>query len=630
MGGANRDGQEKMLTEVESAFQDDHNLLVQAGTGTGKSLGYLVPMIHACANGEKRGVISTATLALQRQIFNHDVPLVNQVFQEKMGYQADVALLKGWNNYVCQYKLSGTFSEADALFALTDAGQADSAAPSAMGEEILRVRQWAKTCKTGDRDELEPGVNDRIWRQVSLTRRECVGEDCPFWDQCFAQEARAKAAEADVVITNHAILGITATTDSQVLPDYDLLVVDEAHDLAGAVRNSATVEITGNALLQLHRQFERQGVEGVEDMSNVVDSLNQAMGQMEPGLIETGGPKNFGAALQVLSTMVSKAAKELNTKSREGGSAALNLVKNTAADMASVLEFATQDDPTVVRWISLDRDQIPHLYAAPLHVAGKLANRIWSEKTAVLTSATLQIGGTFENSAKASGIALAEKPWQGVDVGSPFDYRKQGILYVAEHLPQPGREGPSEQALAELVALAQASNGGVLGLYSSFKGAQRAAEIMREKTDLEVYCQGEDVIPTLVRKFASHGNACLFGTLSLWQGVDVPGSACRLVVIDRIPFPRPDDPMIRARNRAAEEKRQNAFMQVSIPHAALLLAQGVGRLLRRSDDRGMVAILDPRIRTRQYGTFLVRSLPDFWKTTDPQLARDALKRLSAV
>jgi ATP-dependent DNA helicase DinG len=272
------------------------------------------------------------------------------------------------------------------------------------------------------------------------------------------------------------------------------------------------------------------------------------------------------------------------------------------------------------------------LRVAPLSVAGLLRGRLFECSTAVLTSATLTIGGSFDAMASAWGLAgIDEVKWRGIDVGSPFEHAKAGILYVAAHLPPPGRDGTgSAEQLDEIAALITAAGGRTLGLFSSMRAAKAAAEIMRERLDTPVLCQGEDTTSALVQRFADDAKTSLFGTLSLWQGVDVPGPSLSLVLIDRIPFPRPDDPLLTARQRAVAARGGNGFMAVAASHAALLLAQGAGRLLRRVDDRGVVAVLDSRMATARYGGYLRASLPPFWATTDATRVREALERLRAV
>ncbi|MEJ2579852.1 MAG: ATP-dependent DNA helicase, partial [Kineosporiaceae bacterium] len=272
------------------------------------------------------------------------------------------------------------------------------------------------------------------------------------------------------------------------------------------------------------------------------------------------------------------------------------------------------------------------LHVAPLSVAGLLRERLFATRTVVLTSATLTPGGAFDTTAASLGLpraGAADTPagWRGLDVGSPFDYPKQAILYVARHLPSPGRDGLSPAFLDELTDLVRAAGGRTLGLFSSRRAAEQATEELRERLDTPVLCQGEDMTATLVRRFAGDAQTSLFGTLSLWQGVDVPGPACQLVVIDRIPFPRPDDPLTSARQLAVNRSGGNGFMAVAARHAALLLAQGTGRLIRSGTDRGVVAVLDSRLATARYGSYLRASLPPFWTTTDRAVALDALGRI---
>ena len=311
-----------------------------------------------------------------------------------------------------------------------------------------------------------------------------------------------------------------------------------------------------------------------------------------------------------------------------------------------------------------ERQRPPTLHVAPLQVGGLLAERVFRRRTVVLTSATLAVGGSFEPLARQWGLpgATARHPpavgqaatgaarrrwasgrrghrghggihpglaWSGRDVGSPFDHPRSGILYVARHLPPPGRDGLPPSYLTEIRELIDAAGGRTLGLFSSMRAARQATEELRDVLGQPLLCQGDDATAQLVRQFAEDEATCLFGTLSLWQGVDVPGRALQLVVIDRIPFPRPDDPLASARQRAVAARGGNGFMTVAAAHAGLLLAQGAGRLLRTMEDKGMVAVLDPRLATARYSGFLRASLPPFWATTDPEVARAALRRLAA-
>jgi ATP-dependent DNA helicase DinG len=300
-----------------------------------------------------------------------------------------------------------------------------------------------------------------------------------------------------------------------------------------------------------------------------------------------------------------------------------------------------------VLWLTEGTERLPpRLCVAPLQVWGPMRDKLLSDKAVVFTSATLMLGGDFAAVATSLGLKPSERvttpgagpertetvlPWVGLDVGSPFDYGQQSILYVARHLPQPGRDGLVAAQLDEIVELVDAADGRALGLFSSRRAAEAAAEAVRERLPhLTTLAQGDAQLPELARQFVDDPHTCLFGTLSLWQGLDVPGTTCQLVLIDRIPFPRPDDPLMSARQKAADRAGGNGFMQVAATHAALLLAQGAGRLIRTTSDRGVVAVLDPRLVTARYGSFLKASLPPMWTTTDPALARQALQRLSAA
>ena len=316
------------------------------------------------------------------------------------------------------------------------------------------------------------------------------------------------------------------------------------------------------------------------------------------------------------------------------------------ANLQEIIDVCERlSDPGEDDVVSVSRGQATgraSLQVAPLSVAAAMRGAILEDRTAVLTSATLALGGRFEPAAGEVGLArrgrVAEDEvpaaedsgaWAGIDVGSPFDYRRQGILYTARHLPQPGRDGPSPAMLDHLTELVDASRGGALCLFSSRRGAEIAAEHVRARLDLTVAVQGEDSMANLVRTFRDDEDASLFGTLTLWQGVDVSGRSLRLVTIDRIPFPRPDDPLMSARQERIAQHGGNGFMAVAGQHAALLLAQGAGRLIRRETDRGMVAVLDPRLSTARYGSFLRESMPPLWPTADPEVALGALRRLAS-
>ncbi|MDO4791257.1 MAG: ATP-dependent DNA helicase, partial [Buchananella hordeovulneris] len=637
LGGSQRPGQEQMASAVAAALEDSTHLVVQAGTGTGKSLGYLAPvMLRAVQSGDK-AVVSTATLALQRQILLSDAPRVAKAVEETTGLAPKVAVLKGWQNYVCLHKLSGGYPAEDTLLEVGEgyaASEAFGGATTELGEQVLRARNWAAATDTGDRDDLVPGVSDRAWAQVSTDTSRCLKTACPVRSDCFAENARSTAFAADVVITNHAMLGVAAAGNERVLPEHGALIVDEAHELEGRVRSQNTVSLSAAAVTRVAQTARKQARAVVSPLEEAASLLMAALMDVPDGRL-VGGPDDV---LALALTQVAAAARNVLAgieKPAQAGpdkAAALQLATTALTELIDVAERATSDNVSQgkdVAYVERPRmgEDPPQLVIAPIEVAADVANRLLEGRAAVLTSATLALGGSFEAVAYRLGLNLASEPWRSLDVGSPFDYGKQGILYLARHLPAPTREGTALEAREEMAQLVRASRGGMLGLFSSRRAAEEAAQFLREQVDLPVYCQGEDQLPTLIERFKSEPDSCLVGTLSLWQGVDVPGHACRLVVIDRIPFPRPTDPVIEALGDLARSQRRSDFASVSLPHAALLLAQGAGRLVRRSTDRGVVAILDSRIATKSYGGFLRDSLPGFWRTDKLDVVLGALGRL---
>jgi ATP-dependent DNA helicase DinG len=634
-----------MADAVAVAAETGEHLLVQAGTGTGKSLAYLVPAIaHAVARG-KPVVVSTATLALQAQIVDRDLPRIAEALAPLLGRRPTWQIVKGRRNYVCRHKVVGGFpADDEVLFDLrSDAPSAPVREPvaaptSRFGREVVRLQEWAERTPSGDRDELVPGVSERAWRQVSVTARECLGgQRCPQAGECFSELARERAHEVDVVVTNHAFVAIDTFENRHMLPEHDLLILDEAHEFADRVTSVLSDELTEGVVEAASRRVRQAGVGATSALDDAGAVLAGVLGDAPEGRFALGLPEDLMAACTALRDaardVLSAVSAEQPKPGQEGGRQAARAAVSEILDVAERLASgsAGPQGPDVA-WVSRfrrpDGGERIGLHIAPLSVAGLLRTRLYEERTVVLTSATLSLGGAFEAAAGSVGL-LGEgaPPWRGLDVGSPFDYPRQGILYVARHLPAPGRDSISPEALDELTALVQAAGGRTLGLFSSRRAAEFAAAELRERLDVPVLCQGEDSTPTLVRDFARDARTCLFGTLSLWQGVDVPGSACQLVVIDRIPFPRPDDPLSAARQQAVARGGGNGFMTVAATHAALRLAQGVGRLVRSAGDRGVVAVLDSRLATARYGAFLRASLPPFWTTDSRQAVLDALRRI---
>ncbi|GAA0369677.1 ATP-dependent DNA helicase [Microbispora corallina] len=642
LGGAERPGQVKMAQAVRDAIESEEHLAVQAGTGTGKSLAYLVPAIRHAADRGKAVVVSTATIALQRQLVDRDLPRLADTLEGLLPHRPEFAILKGRRNYLCRHKMSAGMpeDEDDQLF--------DPREVSATGRMVQRIQEWANDTETGDRDELVPGVSDQAWRQFSVTAKECLGaQRCPSGAECFAELARERAGEADVVVTNHALLAIDAMEDLLVLPEHDVVVVDEAHELTDRVTSVVTDELSESTVGLAVRRAGRLIEQGLADRLQEAGEDLQALLAVAPAGRVDELPQSLGLTLALVRDAAFACITALGPRNKDRGSGAddvenaglrkaaftaLDEVHDTAQRMLDAFGAESEVDRAEVVWLEAAHQQgrvrvPPTLRVAPLSVGGMLRDRLFGDRTVILTSATLALGGTFDGMARQWG--LGKDGWTGLDVGSPFDHPRRGILYVASHLPQPGRDGLPEAYVNEIAELIEAAGGRALGLFSSMRAAKAATEALRERLDVPLLCQGDDSTSLLVKQFAADPATCLFGTLSLWQGVDVPGPSLTLVLIDRIPFPRPDDPLASARQRHVAATGGNGFMSVAATHAALLLAQGAGRLLRSMDDRGVVAVLDPRLATARYSGFLLSSLPPFWRTTDPAKVRDALRRLGA-
>jgi ATP-dependent DNA helicase DinG len=658
-GGSARPGQEAMAAAINKAVQDREHLLVQAGTGTGKSLAYLTPSLLV----DGPVVVSTATLALQNQLVEHDLPRLAQAVEPVLGRKPTFAVLKGRHHYLCVAKMEHADEEAPTDTLFEDSAPKWLGEAGKLGKQIQRLRDWSEKTKTGDRDELDPGVDDTAWRQVSMPARDCVGAArCPYGAECFAEASRARAREADIVVTNHSLLAVDMLADRHIVPPHKLLIIDEAHELADRVSAAAQAEVTPDAIERCGRRARTVIPQAAgESLAESADTLTVALADIPAGRLTDGLPAHLRQAITLLETATRAGLTAIgDIKSDDPDPVRKQQAKASLDELNDTAQRLLEESDFDVAWV--EKSDLGSgrraLVVAPLSVAGTLAKGLYTDRTVVATSATLTLGGRFDTVARSLGLPAAapvaavskrsavaetaapgsltpEAPptsgdgWTSLDVGSPFDYGKQGILYVAAHLPRPQMSGLPDAAGEELVKLVEALGGRTLGLFSSRKAATQAAELLRSRTDLPILLQGEESLPVLVRKFREDKGSCLFGVMSLWQGVDVPGDACQLVVIDRLPFPRPDEPLAAARSAAVDAAGGSGFASVSVPAAAVRLAQGVGRLIRSTGDKGVVAVLDSRLETaRSYGAFLRRSLPPFWYTTRPEVAVGALQRLA--
>ena len=637
VGGSRRDGQHAMATAVESALADGRDLLVQAGTGTGKSLAYVVPAILRAErgigeHGENRTVIATATLALQRQLVDNDLPAAVAA----LGGKATFAVSKGRHNYVCLDKFN-----RDAKTAEDDDDNALIAKPStALGRQAKKLRAWIGETSTGDRDDYPHELDARLWRSVAVSGRECVGAaKCVYGNDCFAEKARTEASKADIVVTNHALLVIDVIEGIPILPPHDAVVVDEAHELVDRTTNALAGVVDVDSVERAAKLVRKYVEPTTHDrLLQAGDALGRALLAIEGDNVRlesiTGA---LHTSLTALRDICKVALDEIKSPSTDDPDVAA-AKKRAKGDLGEVHKVAadllTADERSVV-WLSTERG--PSLHHAPLSVADYLKNSLLDRSTVVMTSATLAVAGKMDATAAGLGLDLDAqgRTWSALDVGSPFDYGKQGILYCAAELPAPSQAGTADSALVELEQLIDAAGGRTLALFSSWRGVEKAALHLdkvfagREDRPLIVAQRG-DSVADLVRRFRDEPRASLLGTVSLWQGIDVPGESCTLVVIDRIPFPRPDDPVMSARSARVDATGGSGFASVSVPRAALLLAQGVGRLIRTTSDRGVVAILDSRLATKGYGSTLRKTLPPLWYTTDRDTVLSSLRNLDAA
>ncbi|MGD7731401.1 ATP-dependent DNA helicase [Propionibacteriaceae bacterium G57] len=645
-----------MADAIAATLSTGTHSLVQAGTGTGKSLGYLTPALTHLAEGGAPIVIATATLALQAQLATKDIPAALDAVEEVTGFRPTAAILKGRTNYACLYRTrEGLGEEQEALLGGTELAAATRNADraSAVGAEVVMLREWVETQvkdkQLGDRDDA-PSHTPAAWAQVSIPVRECLGVNrCPFGSECLVELSRERARAADLVVTNHALLAIDAMHGGTVLPEHGAVIIDEAHDLVSRVTGAASDELSPQIIERVARRAlgwltDEAGVELLEAAEALEDTLAAA----ELARITEDGP--LVRAFAQVRDAARKATSELTGKQDQGRTVRGDDAEKSQAAAAvkeifDIAERMAALKGTDVVWVSERERAGRWAHVAPLSVAGLMREKVFGQTPTVLTSATLTVGGEFENVAASVGLSRKQRvadpgvvldeedddapwAWAGIDVGSPFDYRKQGILYVGAGLPNPRRDGMAPELLAEIAELVWAAGGRTLGLFASQRNATEAAKHVRAQLpNMTILCQGESQLSDLTSRFIADPSVSLFGTLSLWQGIDVPGETCELVIIDKIPFPRPDDPLMQARQQAVTEAGGNGFMSVAAAHAALLLAQGSGRLIRRSTDRGVVAVLDPRLVTARYGGFLRTSLPEYWMTTDREMAVQALRRL---
>jgi len=669
--GEVREGQVEMAEAVAKALASGGHVAVAAGTGTGKSLAYLVPAVSS----HKRVVVATATKALQDQLANKDLPLIAR----GLGQPVKWAVLKGRSNYLCRQRLYelerlGEQQQLDAPFAEaldvppgveafgadpSEAGRGARQSSSAraiaarqIGEEVRRLAAWAGSTASGDRAELEFEPSIPAWSSVSVTADECPGaRRCPSASECFAESARARAAAADIVVVNLHLLGADLRCGGEVLPEHDALVVDEAHELEDVLAASLGVDVSPGRLRALassargaltaagrraQRGDDTAPARAVESVLGVAARFEELLADGEDRRLPPGLGGEIGEQVTLMVDRLERLGVELRRASDASGGpggvggqggAGAALGGDAAQRCLRALLGVDRCREELAACISAGGDEVvwvtggirPAMHSAPLDVSETMSAQVFSAMPVVLTSATLPRGLAVRMGAPSDSTAE-------LDVGSPFAYKAHGLLYCAASLPDRRRPEAEPAIHDEIEALVLAAGGRTLALFTSRRAMTLAAEVLAGRLPWPVLVQGELPKAALLEALSSQSAACLFATMSFWQGVDVPGPALTLVIIDRIPFPRPDDPLMAARREAAGRA---GFQQVDLPRAATLLAQGAGRLIRTATDRGVVAVLDPRLAKASYGPTLVKALPPMRRTRDRAEAEAFLRGIHA-
>jgi ATP-dependent DNA helicase DinG len=596
-GGEVRAGQLAMAEAVQRAIDSKRHLVVQAGTGTGKSLAYLLPAVLA----GKKVVVSTVTKGLQDQLAGKDLPFL----ATQLARDVRFAVLKGRSNYVCLQRVSEMGSGDDQLGL---DGLDDRASP----EEVERLVVWASLTESGDRAELDFEPSGRAWAAVSVGPRECPGaQRCPNGDDCFTERARRRAADADVIVVNSHLYGLDVATHGGVLPEHDVVVIDEAHQLEEVISATAGSEVTPGRIGALARTS--RALIADETIADGLDASGAVLADELHGLVgqRLRSPMP-GSLADALTTARERAARLLDAvrKVPTDGPADVNARRERALQAATTLvedlDAALAVPDTHVAWVDGPSERAS-LQITPIDVAEVLAEGLWSQRTAILTSATIPSG-------LAERLGIDADQVDTLDAGSPFDYEANALLYCATAMPDPRSDEYLAALEKELESLIVAAGGRTLALFTSWRAMDATARALGPRLPWKVLTQRDLPKPALVEAFATDEESCLFATLGFWQGIDVPGPALSLVTIDRLPFPRPDDPVLSARR---ERAGAGAFRSIDLPRAATLLAQGAGRLIRTASDRGVVAVLDPRLATSaNYRWELINALPPMKRTKD--------------
>ena len=617
-GGEARSGQRVMARAVAETITQGGHLVVQAGTGTGKTLAYLL----AAAMSGRKTVVATYTKALQDQMVEADLPMVGRHIRSSTGRDFSFAVVKGWSNYLC-------LERVDEVRTSMRQGQLDGMVEQASGEEVDRVMAWAETTRTGDRGDLDFDPAPSTWGALSVSSDECLGtSDCPFAGSCFPLMARRRAAEADVTVANHALYAIDLAIGGFVLGDHDLVVLDEAHQLEESFTEAFGFRLTGGRLRWLANLATRvlgrdDRVGNVRELGDrlVADMRNHGAAPVHTGeaagLNETLGLAESRIEALLAAVVGAADGEEELTRRRK------RLIRSGRSLLEDIqtarLHLSGPSALDLVAWIEMEDGRQPILKVVPVEVGPVLEENLWARRTAILTSATIPM-----NILDRLGLTGFDPRTE--NVGSPFDYEQQTLLYCAGHLVSPSSDRDTWMvgALDELEALIVAAGGRTLALFTSYDAVGQAREHLRDRLDLPLLVQGERPPKMLLEEFTAIEESCLLATRKFWQGIDVPGPSLTLVAVNRLPFPSPNEYLVKTWSDLADPA---GWWKVELPIGVTRLAQAAGRLVRKATDQGVVAVLDPRLAGSSYRSKFLDALPPMARTTDREEAERFLRRL---
>lgn len=602
-----RIAQVEMAQAVAQSISAQEHVIVEAGTGTGKTIAYLIPAILS----GKKVIVSTGTKNLQDQLFNKDVPLIRQALTVPFS----AALLKGRANYLCTYRLQM------AIHSNLGFSREDAAA-------LAKISKWSKSTHTGDTADMhEVMENNPIWAQATSTRENCLGQDCPEYSECFLMKARKKAQEAHLIVVNHHLLcadwSIRETGFGELLPNADVVIIDEAHQLADTASNFLGVSLGSKQISDLAKDTLMEYFQDAADMPDLrvaCENLEHEVKDMRLafGLDMTRGdwkelqakPKMMDSLIRLQEHLDALADQlELASVRSKGLEACFKRAEELEEQFKNILN---DNSGKWVRWYETHKKSFS-LHLTPLDVAAEFQSFMAQHSASwVFTSATLSVAQKFDYFTRNLGLAKTKSyTWE-----SPFDFAKQSLFYHPKGLPQPNSPDFVEQIVKVAIPVINASKGRTFFLFTSHRALQAAAKILDQKIKYPLLIQGDKPKAILLDEFKQKGNAVLLGTASFWEGIDVRGEALSTVIIDKLPFSSPGDPVLKARLEAMEKQGRKPFVEYQLPTAVISLRQGVGRLIRDVQDRGVLLICDPRLLKKSYGHMFLNSVPAMRRTRD--------------